>query len=92
MRLYMKYSTKIYSIYLKFLAPEDIFVYQKEIYNSIIEIKNIGENIKNETLAHIREYALQKGDDIAKQFNISILTNFRHYFSDNIPSLIVHFS
>ena len=24
------------------------------------------------------------GDDIAKQFNISILTNFRQYFSDNI--------
>lgn len=40
-----------------------------EIYNSIIEIKNIGENIKNETLAHIREYALQKGDDIAKQIH-----------------------
>ena len=24
------------------------------------------------------------GDDIAKQFNISVLTNFRQYFSDNI--------
>lgn len=27
MKLYMKYSTKIYNIYLKFLAPEDIYVY-----------------------------------------------------------------
>lgn len=27
MALYMKYSTKIYSIYLKYLSPEDIFAY-----------------------------------------------------------------
>lgn len=27
MKKYMKYSTNIYSIYLKYLAPEDIFVY-----------------------------------------------------------------
>ena len=27
MKLYMKYSTKIYNIYLKFLAQEDIYVY-----------------------------------------------------------------
>ena len=27
MRLYMKYSTKIYDIYLKYVAPEDIFAY-----------------------------------------------------------------
>ena len=27
MKKYMKYSTKIYNIYLKYLAPEDIFVY-----------------------------------------------------------------
>ena len=27
MRRYMEYSTKIYNIYLKYLAPEDVFVY-----------------------------------------------------------------
>ncbi len=27
MKMYMKYSTKIYGIYLKYLAPEDIYVY-----------------------------------------------------------------
>ena len=27
MKLYMKYSTEIYNIYLKYLAPEDIYVY-----------------------------------------------------------------
>jgi len=27
MKYYMKYSTKIYNVYLKYLAPEDIYVY-----------------------------------------------------------------
>ena len=41
MALYMKYSTQIYNIYLKYIAPEDIHVY------SIDEIETIPAVIKN---------------------------------------------
>ena len=42
MRLYMKYSTDIYNIYLKYLAPEDIYVYSiDEVFMDVTNYLNM---------------------------------------------------
>lgn len=42
MRLYMKYSTDIYNIYLKYIAPEDILVYSiDEVFCDITNYLNL---------------------------------------------------
>ena len=42
MKYYMKYSTKIYNIYLKYLAPEDIYVYSiDEVFCDITNYLNM---------------------------------------------------
>ncbi|MEG2441015.1 MAG: DNA methylase, partial [Acetivibrio sp.] len=41
MALYMKYSTKIYNIYLKYIAPEDIHVYSiDEVFMDVTNYLN----------------------------------------------------
>ena len=42
MALYMEYSTKIYNIYLKYIAPEDIHIYSvDEVFMDVTSYLNV---------------------------------------------------
>ena len=54
MKKYMKYSTNIYSIYLKYLAPEDIFVYSiDEVFCDITNYLNMYQMTPKELVSKI---------------------------------------
>ena len=54
MKKYMKYSTNIYSIYLKYLAPEDIFVYSlDEVFCDITNYLNMYHMTPKELVSKI---------------------------------------
>ena len=54
MKKYMKYSTNIYSIYLKYLAPEDIFVYSiDEVFCDITNYLNMYQMAPKELVSKI---------------------------------------
>ena len=54
MRLYMKYSTNIYRIYLKYLAPEDVFVYSiDEVFCDITDYLKLSLKSAEEFLTMI---------------------------------------
>lgn len=65
MSLYMQYSTRIYDIYLKYVAPEDIHVY------SIDEVFMDVTNYLNSCLLTAREFARKIIDDILKTTGIT---------------------
>lgn len=54
MKKYMKYSTNIYNIYLKYLAPEDIFVYSiDEVFCDITNYMNMYQMSPRELVSKI---------------------------------------
>lgn len=54
MRLYMKYSTDIYNIYLKYIAPEDILVYSiDEVFCDITNYLNLYKSTPKELVTKI---------------------------------------
>ena len=56
MNLYMKYSTKIYNIYLKYIAPEDILVYSiDEVFCDITNYLNFYKMSAEELVMKIIE-------------------------------------
>lgn len=56
MNLYMKYSTQIYNIYLKYIAPEDILVYSiDEVFCDITEYLNYYKMSSEELVIKIIE-------------------------------------
>ena len=51
MRLYMEYSAKIYSIYLKYVAPEDIHVYSiDEVFMDVTNYLHLYKTSEGETM------------------------------------------
>lgn len=66
MTMYMEYSTKIYDIYLKYIAPEDIHVY------SIDEVfMDVTHYLKTYHMTTAKELASQIISDILKDTNIT---------------------
>ncbi|MBQ5534373.1 MAG: DNA methylase, partial [Lachnospiraceae bacterium] len=63
MALYMKYSTRIYSIYLRYVAPEDIFAYSvDEVFIDVTSYLHIYDITPHElTIKMIREVQKETG-------------------------------
>jgi len=63
MALYMKYSTRIYSIYLRYVAPEDIFAYSvDEVFIDVTSYLHIYDMTPHElTIKMIREVQKETG-------------------------------
>lgn len=63
MALYMDYSTRIYSIYLKYIAPEDILVYSiDEVFIDATDyLQSLGMTAHQLAITMIRDVLLQTG-------------------------------
>lgn len=60
MSLYMKYSTKIYSVYLKYIAPEDMHIYSiDEVFIDATKYLNANNLTASELAMNIMEDVLQ---------------------------------
>ncbi len=61
MALYMKYSTEIYNIYLKYVAPEDIHVYSiDEVFMDVTDYLDLYKMTAHELAMHMIQDVLQQ--------------------------------
>ena len=62
MSYYMKYSTKIYNIYLRYVAPEDIHVYSiDEVFMDVTSyLRTYGMNAHDLAMQMIRDVLIYK--------------------------------
>ncbi len=61
MALYMKYSTEIYNIYLKYVAPEDIHVYSiDEVFMDVTDYLSLYKMTAHELAMHIIQDVLKQ--------------------------------